>query len=63
MKVHWRKEGVQGDDGFSLAELLGWSISCRKCEVHRFLLGPIIDPSFLLRILLWGSVIDNFSCI
>ena len=45
-------------DTFSLVELPGWSISCRKCNVYLFSLGPIIDDSLLLRILLPASAID-----
>ena len=56
------KVRVWGNDGFSLAELLGYWISCRRHNVHLFLLGPVIDGSFLLVILLLGSVIDNASC-
>lgn len=61
MQVHCRKAGLQGDDGFSLAELQGWwSISCRRCNVHLSLLGPEIDGPFQSRILLLVSVIDSF---
>lgn len=27
MEVHWRRARVQGGDGFSLTELLVWSVS------------------------------------
>lgn len=57
-QVHWRKATVQGDEGFSWAELLGWWISCRRSNVNLFSLGPGIDHYFLLTVLL-GSVIDN----
>ena len=59
MKVHWRKARVHGNDNFSLAELLGWYISCRRC--HLYLLELIIGDSFLM-ILLLGFVIDSASC-
>lgn len=45
MEIHWIKAGVQGGDGSSLAELQGWSISCRRRSVHLSLLGPGIDDS------------------
>lgn len=35
-------------DSFSLAELLGYLMSCRRCNVHLFLLGSVIGDSFLL---------------
>lgn len=54
MKVQWRKARVQVDDSFSLAELLGYN-------VHLFLLGPVIDDSFLLTIFLLESVTGNSS--
>ena len=38
-RVPWREAGVQGDDGFSLAELQGWLIPCGRCNVHRFCWG------------------------
>lgn len=31
-KTHWRKTKGRGVKGFSLAELLGWSIPCRRCN-------------------------------
>lgn len=56
-KIHCRKVRVQSDIRFSLAEL--WqSVSYRRCNIHLSLQGPVIDESFLLRILLMGSVID-----
>ena len=39
MKVNWRKVKVQGNDGFSLVELPGQWISCRRCNVHFSLLS------------------------
>lgn len=51
MKVYWRKRRIQGDNGFSLAELQKLSISYRNCNVHLSLLGPVTDHSFLLRII------------
>lgn len=60
MEVHCRKAGLQDDDGFSLLELQGWSISCRRCNVHLSLLGPETDGPFQSRILLLESVIDSF---
>lgn len=50
IKVHWRKtRGVQVDDSWSLAEVQGWTISCRRGNVHLSLLAPVVDDSFLLR--------------
>lgn len=58
MEVHWRK--VQGADGFSLAELLGWSISEMQCT--SFPGGtPITGDSFLWRMPLLGSLVDMAS--
>lgn len=54
---HWRKARVQdgNDQGLSLAEL-------QKIPCTSFPGGAIIDVSFLLMILLLGSVIDSSSC-
>lgn len=59
---HWRKAGVQGDDGFSLAELSRWSICWRRYSVLFFLLGPVVD-SFLLTAFLLRSVSGSLSVI
>ena len=59
MKAHRREAGGQVDDAFSLAEPQGQWISCRRGSVHLFLLGSVIDGSFLLMILPWG---DTSSC-
>lgn len=53
-QVHWREAQVQGHDSHPLAELLRLGISCRRCDAHFFLLGPINDDSFLWRVLLGG---------
>lgn len=45
---------------FSLAELWGWSVSCRSHTIHLFLLEPVIDDFFPVEILLLGSVIQFF---
>lgn len=45
---------VQGDDGFSLAELQEWSVFCRRRSVHLSLLGPVINDSFMLKFFFWG---------
>lgn len=63
MKTCWRRRArVQGADRFSLAKLRGWS-SSRRCDVHLSLLGPVIEDSFLLMILVLGSVMDSFPMI
>ena len=59
--VYGRKARVEGDEGHTLAELQGWLISGRRCNVGLFLLGPVIDHSFPLMILLLVYVIDNSS--
>lgn len=51
-EIHGRKANVQGDGIFSVAELQRWSVSCKKCNVHHSLLGPVMG-SFL--------PIDHFS--
>ena len=61
MKDHWRKGRIKGDGGFSLVELPGEVISCRRCNVRLFLLGPVTDYS-LLFIPLPGTVINNSFC-
>lgn len=61
MKAHRRKARVKGDNGFLLAELQGWFISCKRYNGHHSLLGPVTDDFFLLTILLFKSVIDNSS--
>lgn len=43
---------VEGDDGFSSAELPAWSLPGRRCRAHRSLLD---DDSLLWTILLLGS--------
>lgn len=57
-KVCWRKARAQVDDGFSSAELLGPWVSRRRCSLHPSL---IVDDSFLLIILLLGSITDSSS--
>ena len=57
MKAH-----VQDDDSFSLAKLLVQSVSYRRGNVHLSLLVSVIDDSFLLMILLLGSIMDSSSC-
>lgn len=52
----WEKR-IQGDDSFSLVELQGQLISTRRSNVHLYLLGPGIDDSFLLKILL-SAILD-----
>lgn len=42
-KVHWRKAGLQGDNGFSATELQRQLTSYRRYNVHLSLLGFIID--------------------
>lgn len=44
-----RKTRVQGGDGFSSAEWLGYLISYTRCHVHLFLLEPVIGDCVLLR--------------
>lgn len=61
MKVHWRKARVYGDGSFSLGEFQGCLISCRRCNAPLFLLGPVTDDSYLLMILLLGSVMAVFD--
>lgn len=58
-----KKLRVKGDDSFSLAELLGWSISRRRPNVHllSWSLLPLTVLNFLLRNFLLGSVVDNQS--
>lgn len=60
-KSHWRKAGVEGDDSFSLAELSRLWISCRRFNVHLFLIGPVVN-SFLLTVLM-RSIIDSLPVI
>lgn len=60
--IYWGRTRAQGDDRFSLVELQGWS-NYRRCDVHLSLLGPVIEDSFLLMILVLGSVINNFLTI
>lgn len=55
------KSLLEKSKSFSLAELQRELISCRGCNVHLSLLGSVIDDSFLLMILLLGSIIDNSS--
>lgn len=62
MKVYWRKGRIQGGNSFSLAELQKLSVSCRNCNAHLSLLGPVTDHSFLMRIILEESIIDSSSC-
>lgn len=57
MKAH-----VQDDDSFSLAKLLVQSVSYRRGNVHLSLLVSVTDDSFLLMILLLGSIMDSSSC-
>ena len=60
-KVHWRKARANGDGRFSLAELQGWLISWSRCNAHLFPFGHVTDDSFLLTILLLGSVLAIFD--
>ena len=59
MKVHWRKARVQGDD-FSLAGCRGSQCLVEDTIYIFSLLGPVIDDSFLVMILLLGPVIDTY---
>lgn len=60
-KSSGEKQEFKSDDGFSLAELLRYWISCRKCNVSLSLLGSVMNASFLLKILLLGFVTDKSS--
>lgn len=61
-QVRWRKERVQCDDHFSLAELQWQWISCRRCSVHISLLRQTCNDHFLSRVFSQGCVIDNSPC-
>lgn len=55
--VHGRNASVYSADGFSLAELQGRSIACRRGSApHPFLLGSVVDACPLLSLLLGPAV-------
>lgn len=63
-KFHWRKATVRDNGSFSLAELQGWLISCRRCRVHLSLLGPGLHDSCCdwLGVVPWERCLRPPSC-